>query len=241
MLTTEELKRYSRQIAIFGEEGQEKLKRGRVLLAGAGGLGTPAAVYLTLAGVGFIRIVDDDVVEETNFNRQILHWQRDLGRPKTQSVMEKLRQMNPYADIEAFHRRIDEASVHDLAADVDVIVDAMDNFETRYLLNRAAIARRIPLMHGAIREFYGQATTVLPGQTACLKCIFAEGPKAGSFPVLGAVAGFIATVQATEVIKYLTGKGDLLAGRLLLWDGLRSETDSIKVGRNRRCIDCGGI
>jgi molybdopterin-synthase adenylyltransferase len=192
MMPTKESKRYGRQIAIFGEDGQEKLKAGRVLLAGAGGLGTPAATYMTVAGVGFIRVVDYDVIEETNFNRQILHWEPDLGRPKTQSVAEKLRQMNPFVQIEPISQRIDEGNVHDLAADVDVIVDAMDNFDARYLLNRAAIAHRIPLIHGAIREFYGQATTVLPGRTACLKCIFAEGPKAGAFPVMGATAGVIA-------------------------------------------------
>jgi len=241
MMTTEELKRYSRQIGIFGPEGQEKLKRARVLLAGAGGLGTPAAAYLTVAGIGFIRVVDDDIIEETNFNRQILHWQPDLRRQKTQSVANKLQQMNPHVNVEAVTRLIDETTIHDLAADVDVIVDAMDNFAARYLLNRAAVTRRIPLMHGAVREFYGQATTVLPGRTACLKCIFPEGPKAAAFPILGATAGVIATIQTTEVIKYLTGKGDLLADRLLLWDGLRAETDILKVRRNPQCPDCGGI
>jgi adenylyltransferase/sulfurtransferase len=241
MLKQEERRRYSRQLETVGAEGQEKLKNARVLLAGAGGLGTPAATYLTAAGVGFIRVVDYDIIEETNFNRQILHWQADLGRQKTQSVAEKLRQINPYVTVEAVSEHIDAANIHTLAADVDLIVDAMDNFAARYLLNRAAIARRIPLFHGAIREFYGQATTLLPGRTACLRCIFAEGPKAAAFSVLGATAGVIATIQATEVIKYLTGKGDLLADRLLLWDGLRAATDIIGVRRNPQCIDCGGI
>lgn len=237
----DERKRYHRQIDTVGTEGQEKLKNARILLAGAGGLGTAAATYLTVAGIGFIRVADCDVIEESNLNRQILHWQADLGRQKTQSVAEKLRQMNPYVHVDTVTQRIDESNIQALTVDVDLIVDAMDNFETRYLLNRMAIARRIPLFHGAIRELYGQAATLLPGQTACLRCIFVEGPKAAAFPVLGATAGIVASIQTTEIIKYLTGKGELLTNRLLLWDGLHSTVDIIKVGKNPHCIDCGGI
>jgi molybdopterin/thiamine biosynthesis adenylyltransferase len=241
MLTKEDLKRYSRQIESLGFDGQQRLKNARILVAGVVGLGSPAATYLAAAGVGFIRIVDYDVIEETNLNRQILHWQTDLGKRKTQSASEKLGQFNPRIKIETVSQRIDEANVRALAADIDLIVDAMDNFETRYLLNRTAISRRIPFFHGAIREFYGQATTIMPGRTACLRCIFPEGPIASKLQVVGATAGIIASIQATEVIKYLTGKGNLLVNRLLLWDGLRSEMDIIKIDRNPQCPVCSGI
>jgi molybdopterin/thiamine biosynthesis adenylyltransferase len=239
MMTNEEMKRYSRQRAIIGTDGQERLKKARVLVAGAGGLGTIVSTYLTAAGIGFLRIADYDVVEASNLNRQILHWTKDIGRQKTESVEEKLKAMNPQIEIEKIPRLIDETDVDDIVRGIDLIVDAMDNFATRYLLNRAAVKHDVPFFHGGIRETYGQVTTVLPGRSACLRCIFPEGPPPAALPVLGATCGVIGAIQATEVVKYITGRGDLLTNRLLIWDGLSAELEIIEVKKNPACIDCG--
>ncbi|MDD3857181.1 MAG: HesA/MoeB/ThiF family protein, partial [Methanoculleus sp.] len=183
MLTERERERYARQILLFGEEGQERLKGAKVFIAGAGGLGCPIALYLAVAGVGEIRIVDRDTVERTNLNRQVLHRERDIGELKARSAEAKLREANPDIRIKAFATTIDETNVPDLVGDADLIVDAMDNFPTRYLLNREALRSSVPLIHGAIRGFDGQATTIIPGRTACLECIFPEAPPAEVFPV----------------------------------------------------------
>ncbi|SDK12938.1 HesA/MoeB/ThiF family protein [Methanoculleus thermophilus] len=238
MLTERERERYSRQILLFGEEGQERLKQAKVFIAGAGGLGCPIALYLAVAGVGEIRLVDRDVVDRTNLNRQVLHWEKDLGIPKVRSAEEKLWEVNPDVRIEALEATINEANVHDLAAGADLIVDAMDNFPTRYLLNREAIRSGVPLIHGAIRGFDGQVTTIVPGRTACLECIFPEAPPAEVFPVVGTTPGFIGLIQANEAIKYITGSGDLLAGRLLLWDGLAAKLETFAVERRSGCPAC---
>jgi len=238
-MTGEELKRYSRQIEAIGTEGQENLKNARIFIAGAGGLGTVIATYLAAVGVGSIRIADYDTVEESNLNRQILHWDKDIGRQKTDSIEEKLSSFNPHVIIEKIPHLIDEKNILDIVGEADLIVDAMDNFATRYLLNRAAITRAIPFFHGAISGFYGQATTIIPGRTACLRCIFPEGPPPAAFQAVGATCGIVGSIEATEVIKYITGKGDLLAGRLLLWDGLAGDLNIINVKRNPECGDCG--
>ncbi len=237
-ITDEELKRYRRQISLLGEEGQEKLKGTKILIAGAGGLGSPVVTYLALAGIGRIVIADDDVVEVSNLNRQILHWSADVGRKKTVSADEKLRAMNPYVELETVSCRIEETNVNDVVGDADLIVDALDNFQTRYLLNRVAIAHDIPFFHGAVRGFYGQVMTIIPRQTACLRCVFPQSPSAEIFPIIGATPGVIGSVQATEVIKYVTSKGELLTNKLLLWDGLTGETKIILVKRNPSCEDC---
>ena len=205
MLTERERARYARQLLLFGEEGQERLKRSKVFIAGAGGLGCPIALYLAVAGVGEIRLVDRDTVEQTNLNRQVLHWERDIGTPKAGSAEAKLREANPDIRVEALVATIDEANVRDLVGDADLIVDAMDNFPTRYLLNREALRSGVPLIHGAIRGFSGQATTIVPGRTACLECIFPEAPPAEVFPVVGTTPGIIGLIQANEAIKYITG------------------------------------
>ena len=182
MITEEEQKRYHRQILMLGEAGQEKLKAARVLIAGAGGLGTVISLYLAAAGVGPLRIVDCDVVEASNLNRQILHWGGDIGRPKTASASEKLAALNPLIRVEEVAGRIDETSIDAITKECDLIVDAMDNFPTRYLLNRTAVRKGIPFIHGAVRGLFGQATTVLPGKTPCLRCIFPRKPAAGGLP-----------------------------------------------------------
>lgn len=239
MLTDEERKRYHRQILWFGEEGQQKLKEARVLIVGAGGLGSVIASYLAAAGVGALRIADCDTVEESNLNRQILHWSGDLGRPKPASAAQKLAALNPLIRIEEIPERVEADRIADLAAGSDLIVDALDNFATRRLLNRAALKRGIPLVHGAVRGLYGQATTLVPGQGPCLTCLFPSSPAPEIFPIVGATCGVIGSVEATEAVKLLTGRGEPLIGRLLVWDGLRACADVVAVERNPACPDCG--
>ena len=185
MFSERELERYKRQMMLFGEEGQERLKKAHIFIAGAGGLGSPVSIYLAVAGVGTITIVDMDVVDETNLNRQILHYDRDIGRKKTASAEEKLRELNPDIIINAIDVKIDASNAKKLVGNADGIVDAMDNYPTRYLLNDVAIAKKIPFFHGGIRGFYGQATTIIPGTTPCLKCIFPKAPPKEEFPVIG--------------------------------------------------------
>ena len=220
MLSQRERDRYKRQILLFGEEGQERLKEAEIFIAGAGGLGSPIAIYLAVAGVGTLTVVDSDVVDQTNLNRQILHYDRDIGKKKTVSAGEKLREINPDVTIRAIDAYIDETNAGDLVGDADGIVDAMDNFPTRYLLNRIALGKGIPFFHGAIRGLYGQATTILPGKTPCLACVFPKAPPKEVFPVVGVTPGLIGMVQATEVLKFLLGSGDLLVNRLFIWDGM---------------------
>jgi molybdopterin/thiamine biosynthesis adenylyltransferase len=239
MLSERELERYKRQIMLFGEDGQERLKKAHIFIAGAGGLGSPVSIYLAVAGVGTITIVDRDVVELTNLNRQILHYDQDIGKKKTESAGEKLRIINPDITVNAIAADISETNASSLVGTADGIVDAMDNFDTRYLLNRVAQAKNIPLFHGAIRGLYGQATTILPGKTPCLACIFPKAPPKELFPVVGVTPGFIGMIQGTEVIKYLTGSGELLAGRLFIWDGMNARAEEIIVERNPDCDVCG--
>jgi adenylyltransferase/sulfurtransferase len=240
MLSQNDRERYSRQILLFGEEGQERLKNATIFIAGAGGLGSPVSIYLAVAGVGRIILVDKDTVERTNLNRQILHYDRDIGRKKTASAEERLRAINPDITVEVVETTIDGTNVYELVGDADGIVDAMDNFPTRYLLNRVALEKGIPLFHGAIRGLYGQATTILPGKTACLRCTFPHPPPKEVFPVVGVTPGFIGMVQATEVVKYLVGTGELLANRLLLWDGERAVVEEVALERDLSCEVCGG-
>lgn len=239
MLSERERDRYKRQILLFGEEGQEKLKKSKIFIAGAGGLGCPISVYLAVAGVGTITVVDKDVVEQTNLNRQILHYDRDIGKKKTLSAEEKLHDINPDITVKVIDTTIDEKNIARLVGKADGIVDAMDNFPTRYLLNLTALKKNIPLFHGAIRGLHGQATTIIPGKTACLACIFPHAPPKEVFPVLGVTPGLIGMVQATEVLKYLMHDGDLLTNRLLIWDGHAARSEEISVEQNPACAVCG--
>ena len=241
MLSERERERYKRQMMLFGDEGQELLKKAHIFIAGAGGLGSPVSLYLAVAGIGTITIVDMDIVDLTNLNRQILHTDRDIGKKKTISAEEKLTAINPDITIHAIDTRIDDTNAAQLVGNADGIVDAMDNYPTRYLLNDVAIKKNIPLFHGAIRGFYGQATTIIPGKTPCLKCIFPKAPPKEVFPVVGATPGVIGTVQATEVIKYLLKSGDLLTNRLFIWDGLAGRADEIHAERMACCPACGSL
>ena len=241
MFSQRELERYKRQIMLFGTDGQERLKKAHIFIAGAGGLGSPASIYLAVAGVGTITLADMDVVDQTNLNRQILHFDRDIGKKKTASAEEKLHALNPDITINAIDVRIEESNAAKLIGNADGIVDAMDNYPTRYLLNDIAIAKNIPLFHGGIRGFYGQVTTIIPGITPCLKCIFPKPPPQEVFPVVGVTPGIIGTIQANEVIKYFVGSGDLLTDRLFIWDGMQAHAEELCVERNPGCVACGNM
>ncbi len=241
MLTPGERERYDRQIMIgeIGEEGQKKLKRSRVAIAGGGGLGSPIAIYLAAAGIGMIRIIDHDQVALSNLNRQILHWEEDVGRKKVESAGSKLRKLNSGVTVEAMAETITESNVSRLVQDCDVIVDAMDNLPTRYLLNRCAVERKMPFFHGAVHGFEGRCMTILPGETACLRCLYRGPVPQEKFPVIGVAPAVIGSIQATEVIKYLVGAGNLLTNRLLLYDGLNMVFNEFAVNRNPDCDHCG--
>ena len=202
-------------------------------------MGSPIALYLTAAGVGTLRIIDNDRVELSNLNRQILHWDKDIGKEKTKSAYDKLTQLNKNITIETIDTTIDETNVYSLAADFDVIVDAMDNMPTRYLLNKAAIKHKIPFVHGAVSGLEGRAMTVIPGKSACIRCIYHGTPPKTKFPVLGTTPAVIGAIQATEVIKYLTGIGTLLTNKLLIYDGLNMIFTELSVVRNINCEHCG--
>lgn len=240
MLDQADEERYERQVRLFGAEGQRRLKRATAVVVGAGGLGSSVSTYLAVAGVGRI-VVDGDVVEMSNLNRQILHGATDIGRPKAISAAETILGLNPEVEVEAVAQFADEENLASLVGEADLVVDTLDNFPSRYMLNRAALKRGVPLFHGAISGFDGQVTTIIPKKTPCLRCIFPRSPPKVTSPAIGATCGVIGSIQAGEAIKYLTGKGELLGGRLLIWDGLRARCDEIPIERNPRCIDCGGL
>jgi molybdopterin/thiamine biosynthesis adenylyltransferase len=239
MLTDREIHRYSRQIAFIGEEGQERLKAAHVVLAGAGGLGCPAATYLAVAGIGRLTIIDSDKVEMTNLNRQILHWEQDIGRNKTVSAREKLEGMNPDLIIDDVCEVITGQNASELIGRAALIIDALDNFSARYALNLAALEHGIPCIHGAVSGYDGHITTVIPGETACLQCIFPDPPGGSEFPIMGTTAGIIGLMQAHEAIKFLTGRGTLLKNRLLIWDGRDSSVTFLDLERDPVCRACG--
>ena len=243
MLTEDELTRYDRQIMLkgIGRKGQEKLKKARVFVAGAGGLGSPISIYLAAAGVGTIRLADHDTIEMSNLNRQILYGDGDIGKRKIDSAVKKLQNLNKDITVEAVAETITEENVSRLVGDCDLIVDAMDNLPTRYVLNRAAIEKNIPFFHGAVYGFEGRATTIIPGKTACLWCIYQGRVTEGRFPVIGVAPAVIGCLQATEVIKYITGIGELLTDQLLMYDGLNLEFTKLEVKRDPNCQHCGHL
>ncbi len=243
MLTSGELERYDRQLLIrgVGPEGQERLKRARIAIAGAGGLGSTAAIYLTAAGIGAIGLIDHDEVKLTNLNRQILHWTGDLGRKKVASAAEKLKRMNPWTEIIAVDRMITEENVADTLSGYDGVVDALDNLQTRFLLNKAALDRGMPLFHGAVRAFEGRVMTIIPGRTACLGCVYRGAMPEEKLPIIGVTPAVVGSLQATEVIKYFAGIGKLLTDRFVVYDGLNMSFTELSVGMNPDCPHCGSI
>jgi adenylyltransferase/sulfurtransferase len=235
--------RYRRQIILpnWGVETQEKLKRATVFVAGAGGLGCPASMNLALAGVGRIRICDADTVDLTNLNRQFLHGEDCVGLKKVESACSSLCSVNSDITIEPVHETITIDNVDELVGEADIIIDCLDNFTTRRVLNRSAIRKHIPMVHGAVWGMEGRITFIAPPKTPCLDCIFPNSPERREIPVIGAIAGSIGSLQALEAIKYLTGQGELLTGRLLILDGLSMEFQVLELKRDPDCPICGQL
>lgn len=239
-LSSREIDRYDRQILIeeIGLPGQERLKRASVVICGAGGLGSPAAYYLTAAGVGRITLVDQDRVALSNLNRQTLHGESDIGVLKVDSAKQKLRDLNSGVDVRTAAEAMTGENVMELLAGHDVIIDALDNMETRLLLNKTALTLGIPFVHGAVNGFEGRVLTVIPGST-CLKCLHRGPlPQTAKFPVIGVTPAVIGAVQATEAIKIILGAGDLLVGRLVIYDGLEMKWKELRVRKNPKCDHC---
>jgi adenylyltransferase/sulfurtransferase len=245
--TEAQIRRYSRQIILphVGGKGQRRLLRSRVLVVGAGGLGSPAALYLAAAGVGSLGIVDFDAVELSNLHRQILHSTPDLGRPKTESARDAIRALNPDVDLMLHHERLTSENALAILGPYDVVVEGSDNFPTKYLVNDACVFLGKPLVLGAVYQFEGQASVFLPGEGPCYRCIFPEPPPLGAVPscqeagVLGVVPGLIGCIQATETIKLLLDAGSALVGRLLVYDALNMDFTELKVERDPECSVCG--
>jgi adenylyltransferase/sulfurtransferase len=239
-LSPNELQRYNRQMMMdgWGEAGQQKLKQSTVFVAGAGGLGSPAAIYLAVAGVGHIVLCDDDAPELSNLNRQILHDDTRLGVNKAISGKTTLERINPDIRVTAKTTRIEPDTVDELVGDADIIVDCMDNFPTRFVLNACAFRKGIPLVHGSIWGLEGRLTFIHAPETPCLQCLFADAPPKEVFPVLGTTPGVIGTLEALEAVKYLTGTGAPLKHRFLLWDGATTEFKTYKFRHDPACPVC---
>jgi len=246
-LTDSEKIRYSRQLLLpeIGLDGQRRLKAGSVLIIGAGGLGSPTAIYLAAAGVGKIGIVDFDNVELSNLQRQILHDTADVGTSKCQSAKERLNQVNPEVKVVLHQERVSATNIETLIDGYDVVIDATDNFTTRYLVNDACFMANKPNVHGAIYQFEGQSTVFLPGEGPCYRCLFAEAPPSNSIPncaeggVLGVLAGMVGMVQATETIKLLVSGQSSLVGKMLMYNALEMRFDKLAIMRDNNCRLCG--
>lgn len=245
-LTDQQLERYRRNILLdgVGPEGQERLLRTRVLVVGSGGLGSPAAYYLAAAGIGHIGLVDGDRVDLSNLQRQILHFTTDLGRPKIESAREKLTALNPDVKVTGIFRRLGDDNFRDIIAGYDLVVDGTDNFEVRFLINRACVEQGKPYIFGGVLAYSGQVMTILPGRGPCLACIFRdvpprEAPSCSELGVLGAVPGVIGALEASEAVKAALGIGEPLVGRLLTYDALTMRFYTVEISRDPGCPVCG--
>ena len=235
--------RYHRQMIIpgLGEEGQLRLRRTKVGVLGAGGLGCSILMHLTAAGFGTIILADKDTVELGNLNRQLLHWQRDIGQSKAQSACEKLRELNPEVEIVCHDRQVDSRNISGIFQEVDGLMDGLDNFPDRYIANEFAVKRRIPFFHGAVWGLEGRAATIIPGKTPCFRCIYPQSPPREIPPVLGTTPALIAAIQVTEAVKHFAGIGEVLAEEVLFYDGSSMTFLKARVERNPHCPVCGGI
>jgi molybdopterin/thiamine biosynthesis adenylyltransferase len=246
-LTEKQIERYAKHLMLeqVGEAGQQKLLLSKVLVIGAGGLGSPAALYLAAAGVGTIGIVDSDKVELSNLHRQIIHRANDLGVEKVKSAETKMLEINPDVNVKTYHQRINSSSIRQIIKKYDFVIDASDNFATKFLINDACFFEKIAFSHAGVLRFDGQLMTVLPGETTCYRCIFNTPPSADAVPpasqsgLLGVLPGVIGTLQATEAIKYLLNLGDLLTNTLLTYDLLKMEFRKVSFNRNPDCPLCG--
>jgi adenylyltransferase/sulfurtransferase len=246
ILTPDQVKRYSRHIIMgdVGSKGQRALMGARALIIGAGGLGSPSAIYLSLAGVGTVGIVDFDVVELSNLQRQVLHHTADVGRPKVQSAVDNIKAYNPDVNVVVHETRLEADNAMEIISQYDLVINGADNFATRYLVNDACYLLNKPLVDGSILIFDGQATVFLPGE-GCYRCLFPSPPPPGMVPncaeagVLGALTGLVGSIQATEALKYFLGIGESLSSRLLLIDALSMTFREVRLKRNPDCPLCG--
>ena len=244
--TEAQIERYSRHIILqdVGVEGQQKIMEGKVLIVGAGGLGSPVALYLAAAGVGTIGLIDGDVVDMTNLQRQVIHFTDDVNKPKVLSARDKIKELNPDVNVIVYHELLHSGNIFDIIKEYDFVVDGTDNFPTKFLVNDACVIAGKPFSHGGILRFEGQTLTYTPGN-ACYRCVFKSPPPANAVPscsqagVLGSIAGILGTIQATEVLKFFTGVGDLLTNKLLVFDAKSMNFRNVNVKRNKNCSVCG--
>ena len=244
--TEEKLERYSRNILLkdVGVEGQIKIMEGRIMIIGAGGLGAPAALYLAAAGVGTIGLVDSDTVELSNLQRQVIHFTQDVGRPKVQSAAEKMKAINTHINVKTIHEYVRADNITEILDGYDFAIDGTDNFATKFLINDACVMTNTPFSHGGILRFDGQTMTVVPGQSACYRCVFASPPPKDLIPtcsqagILGAVAGILGSIQAAEALKYLVGIGGILTNRLLTFNATNMEFRNVAIKKRDDCEIC---
>ncbi len=240
MLDKNEMEIYSRQISLkeIGKEGQIKLKKSKVAIVGAGGLGSPCTLYLAVSGIGQLTLIDKDRVELSNLNRQVLHWYSDVGKPKVESFKEKLENLNPYVKVECRIERFNTDNAQKLLEGHDFVVDALDNIEDRLILNKVCLDLEIPYVHGAVYGFEGEVMTVLPNKSACIACRGLRRSIDGVFPVIGFVPGVIGVIEASEVIKGILNIGELLINKLLRYNSLTQEFTCFTINKNPNCEYC---
>lgn len=242
MLTDAELIKYKRQLIIkgWGKETQDKLKRARVFVAGTGGLGSPVLFYLAVAGVGTLTLCDYDRIDPSNLNRQILHTEKRTGTPKVDSAFHTLNEANSSVNVIPMREKITRKNAEKIIGDPDLVIDCLDNFETRHILNEVCVRKPLPMIHAGVSEFHGQITFLQPPETPCLACFLSDIPPRRTIPIMGATAGVIGALQAVEAVKFLTGLGSTLKNRLLFWDGLAMRFETVTISKNPKCKVCGG-
>ncbi len=242
MITKNDINRYRRHFSIkdWDQHTQEKLKSSKIFIAGAGGLGSPLLLYLAGAGAGHLTVCDYDSVDLTNLNRQILYNDSDIGKNKASAAADALKRLNGDIEVKFINDAV-SLSMESEIESCDLIVDCLDNFKTRHILNEISVKSGIPLIHGGVSEYYGQVTFIKPGETACLSCFSPDSSDKSSSGILGAVAGTIGSIQALEAVKYITQTGELLKDRLLFFDGLKMEFTTLKISRNPKCSICSHL